>query len=239
MYEVSPFWVWAMGVTRSVDLWSLRTHYGNWNALESAGAIELEAAGVPEAIAQRRTNQGSLQTRGIPVTMGSRFYPARLRNIRNAPAVFFVEGDPTLLDARFSRRVCAVVGTRAASPESRWLAGRIAHGLAAGGHVVVSGLALGIDAAAHQASAAVGQTVAVLGHGLNYTAPRQHSFLRKNILQSGGALVTTWEDDVPPRPFRFPLRNRWIAGLQTVWSLLGLLAKWGDSYRTCWIRVWP
>ena len=79
--------------------------------------------------------------------------------------------------------------------------------------MVVSGLARGIDAHAHKATLGVGRTVAVLGHGLAHTSPRFNKGLRSDILENGGAIVSSWPDDVPPRPRFFPIRNRWISGL--------------------------
>ncbi|HMV70327.1 MAG TPA: DNA-processing protein DprA, partial [Myxococcota bacterium] len=85
--------------------------------------------------------------------------------------------------------------------------------LARAGRVVVSGLARGVDAEAHAGALATGRTVAVLGHGLGFTAPRSHERLRGQILAAGGAMVSVWPDDLAPVPHTFPRRNVWIAGL--------------------------
>ena len=78
---------------------------------------------------------------------------------------------------------------------------------------MVSGMARGIDGHAHRGALETGQTIAVLGHGLDFTAPSSHRRLRADICRGGGAIVSSWRDSVPPRRHTFPQRNRWIAGL--------------------------
>jgi DNA processing protein len=82
------------------------------------------------------------------------------------------------------------------------------------GMSVISGLAVGVDAAAHMGALSVaGHTIAVLAHGLDQTYPKRHQWLLHQILESGGLLVSEYPDGTPPRPYQFPLRNRLIAGL--------------------------
>ncbi len=120
-----------------------------------------------------------------------------------------VRGDRALL----ARPAVAIVGSRAASAYGREVARRVAGELAAEGVIVVSGLAFGVDAAAHEAAlAAGGATIAVQACGLDHVYPAAHRDLADRIAQSG-AIVTEFALGTPPqRPF-FPLRNRLISGL--------------------------
>jgi DNA processing protein len=105
------------------------------------------------------------------------------------------------------------VGSRAATREGLALAGDIAADLARAGVVVVSGLARGVDSAAHRAALAVsGTTIAVLGSGLDRVYPSEHVGLAASIAESG-AVISELEPDTPPRAGQFPMRNRIISGL--------------------------
>lgn len=108
----------------------------------------------------------------------------------------------------------AVVGTRKATGQGLSAAKTFAKSLAHAGAVVVSGLALGIDAAAHAGSlAGGGKTVAVLGSGLEHISPRTNLHLAEEILKSGGALISEYPSEEEARDYRFLERNRIIAGL--------------------------
>ena len=121
-----------------------------------------------------------------------------------------MRGRPEVLDAEV---MVAVVGTRRATGYGLRAAAEISGALARAGVCVVSGMALGIDAAAHRAAlAAGGTTIAVLGTGLDVTYPPAHRALQRQIA-SGGALVTELEPTVTGRKFTFPRRNRIIAAL--------------------------
>lgn len=107
-----------------------------------------------------------------------------------------------------------IVGTRKASSEGRALAREVAEELSRRGFFVVSGLALGIDGAAHEgAIAGGGRTIAVLANGLNEVYPRQHESLARRILETGGALLSEYEPDSPSFPSQFLERNRIVSGL--------------------------
>lgn len=134
----------------------------------------------------------------------------RLAHLSRPPEALFVRGNHALLEL-FS---IAVVGTRHPSSHGLATAARFGKELASAGAVVTSGLARGIDAAAHRgALLAGGYTVAVLGHGLDRIYPSFHGWLAEAIVQSGGALVSEYPPGVPPLPAHFPERNRIIAGL--------------------------
>ncbi len=137
-------------------------------------------------------------------------YPALLAELPDAPPLLFIAGDAALLD----RPQLAMVGSRRASRHGLDNARAFARSLAAGGFVITSGLALGIDGAAHQgALEAGGKTVAVLGTGLERLYPQRHVGLAQQILDGGGALVSELPLDCPPQASNFPRRNRIISGL--------------------------
>ncbi|HEX6547780.1 MAG TPA: DNA-processing protein DprA [Candidatus Dormibacteraeota bacterium] len=111
----------------------------------------------------------------------------------------------------------AIVGARRPTPYGEAVAERLATDLAAAGAVVISGLALGVDAAAHEgALAGGGCTIAVLGTGVDVIYPRANADLAQRILQAGGALVSQFADGTPPQRRHFPMRNWTIAGLADV-----------------------
>ena len=149
--------------------------------------------------------------------------PERLRVIPDPPRRLYVEGAVDVLGVP----AVAIVGSRRATRAGRQFAERLAEDLAAAGLAVVSGLAYGIDAAAHlgalragdgalhtgAGAPGAGRTVAVLGSGLGQVYPRQHAGLAAEIVESGGALVSEYPADRGPRKHQFPERNRLISGL--------------------------
>jgi len=137
-------------------------------------------------------------------------YPALLAELADAPPLLFVAGDPRVLESP----QLAVVGSRNASRPGLDNARAFSRSLAAGGFVITSGLALGIDGAAHQGALEVdGRTVAVLGTGLQCLYPRRHARLAAQIVEQGSALVSELPLDCPPHAGNFPRRNRIISGL--------------------------
>src|SRR5262245_28445524 len=143
------------------------------------------------------------------VPWGSPDYPPQLVELCDAPPVLAVRGDPAVLSAT----AVAVVGSRAASAYGLEVARCVAGELAEAGVVVVSGLAFGIDAAAHEAAlAAGGRTIAVQACGLDRVYPAAHRELAAQIAHSG-AVVTEFALGVAPRAAFFPLRNRLISAL--------------------------
>ncbi len=136
-------------------------------------------------------------------------YPAALARLPDAPPVLFVLGDPGAL----APVQIAVVGARSATPAALGTAHTLAAALAGTGLSIASGLALGIDAAAHAgALEAGGCTVAVCAHGLDQLYPAQNRALAARI-RARGALVSSFPPGIPPARPRFPQRNRVIAGL--------------------------
>ena len=136
-------------------------------------------------------------------------YPQLLAQLHDPPRQLHVRGDPEVL----AQPSVAVVGARSCSPYGAQVAHDLARALTGAGVVVVSGLARGIDGEAHRgALEAGGATVAVLGCGIDRDYPRSHAELAGRIRQSG-AVVSEYPPGVEPAPWRFPARNRIIAGL--------------------------
>ena len=146
-------------------------------------------------------------------------YPPLLRGIRRPPHALFVQGEANLADAC----TVAVVGTRRASEYGLRHTHRIARELAEAGVCVVSGLALGVDAAAHSGALdASGRTVAVLGGALDRFYPAANRLLRERILKTGGRIVSEFPMGMRPTKYSFLLRNRIVAGMS-----LGVLVTQG------------
>jgi DNA processing protein len=159
------------------------------------------------ATRERIRNETDRAPRQIP--LGDTAYPANLREIHAPPARLYVRGTLAEDDAL----AVAIVGSRAATPYGVAVAERLAADLAARGVTVVSGLARGIDSAAHRgALRAGGRTIAVLGSGVDVIYPPENRRLAGDI-EASGALVSQFEPGTPPLAGYFPARNRVIAGL--------------------------
>ncbi|MFY0730850.1 DNA-processing protein DprA [Pseudomonas sp. NFX15] len=137
-------------------------------------------------------------------------YPALLAQISDAPPLLFVAGDPQILE----KPQLAMVGSRRASRPGMDTAAAFSRSLAGAGFVITSGLAVGIDAAAHQAALDVGgQTVGVLGTGLEKFYPQRNRRLADAMIASGSAVLSEFALDANPHASNFPRRNRIISGL--------------------------
>lgn len=145
---------------------------------------------------------------------GHKLYPGKLYDIPDPPMLLFAAGDVDVL-ADLDPAV-AVVGARKASVYGREAADRLSGELAASGVTIVSGMALGIDGAAHRAAMkAGGKTVAVLGSGINVPYPRENYDIYHDIRNGGGVVLSECGLDIRPDAFRFPYRNRIISGLSS------------------------
>ncbi len=144
------------------------------------------------------------------LTLADPGYPQTLLDIADPPTLLYVKGDPDV----FVRPALAIVGARSATPQGAALAEAFARSLAGSGLTIVSGLALGIDAAAHRGALADqgGTTVAVIGTGADRVYPARNRALAHEIAQRG-AIVSEYPLGTPPLPHNFPRRNRLIAGL--------------------------
>lgn len=146
------------------------------------------------------------------VDINSPDYPSLLKEIQNPPAEIYILGKlPENLD---SRTKIAIVGTRKATGEGRLLAKNIAEKFSSQGIIIVSGLAMGIDTAAHEGALSGGSpTIAVLACGLDSIYPRQNENLAKKIIESGGAIISEYPAGAPAMPHQFLERNRIVSGL--------------------------
>ena len=155
-----------------------------WQAVESAGAMIL--------------------------TAGDEAYPQRLLEIYDPPAVLWVRGRLELLD----RPGIAIVGTRSPTPYGSGMAEMLARDLARRRMAIFSGMARGVDTAAHKgAIEAGGATVAVWGTGLDVVYPKENKRLAEQIVISGGTIITEYPLGTFPAPQNFPIRNRILSGM--------------------------
>lgn len=169
--------------------------------LEASAPARLERAGTLLVTAQQAGQ--SLVCWGDPT------YPSLLRSLTDPPLVLWVKGDP----GAWSPPCVALVGARNASGPAIEVARQLGRGLAAAGVSVVSGLAYGVDAAAHEGALEVGTTVAVLGSGLDRVYPPRHDVLGTRMVAQGGVLVSEFAPGTPPLRHHFPQRNRIVSGL--------------------------
>lgn len=200
---------------------SLQEHFGSLEAAWKAPASALRAvrgfgpdlvAGILEG--RSRLLPGALmealERSGVWVlTLLDEGYPAILRNLPDPPAILYGRGR-----FPFIERAVAVVGTRNATEYGLRVARELSSDLARQGVLVVSGLAAGIDAAAHRGALEAGSTLAVLGCGPDRIYPRENRALYGRILEAG-ALLSEYPPGTPPEPGHFPARNRIVAGLSS------------------------
>ncbi|MDE2019776.1 MAG: DNA-processing protein DprA [Patescibacteria group bacterium] len=145
------------------------------------------------------------------ILIGDPDYPPLLREISQPPFGIYVLGHGPLA---IGNSALAIVGTRRATPDGKSTAKRFARELAAAGFTIASGLAFGIDAAAHEGCLeGGGRTVAVLAGGLDGVYPRSNHTLAEKILARGGALISEYPIGQPPHASRFLERNRVVSGL--------------------------
>jgi DNA processing protein len=211
----------GIGVT---GFWTLVERFGSPGAVLQCPLPQLQAAvnmrknqltGLVqknEMLLQCRRELDELRQKGIECIIPTDDrYPPKLKEISDPPVLLYVVGNVHLL-----KKCCiAVVGSRASTSYGSRVAHTLASRLSACGVTVVSGLALGIDTEAHRgALAAGGNTVAVLGCGLDVIYPRQNRQLFEKIA-ANGAIVSEYPLGTAPEGFRFPARNRIIAGLSS------------------------
>jgi len=185
---------------------SSRAGDGEWRAMPRAVADAIAVAA-----GNRRRLLDEVSRSGLRVVArGDADYPTRLLEIDIPPPALFVRGTLAPLAVQ---HVVAVVGTRRPSPAGRRIASRIATALARAGATVVSGLAIGIDGAAHAACVTeAAPTVAFIGGGHARLFPKAHDRLADAIVEGGGAVVSEYAPSVEPTKGTFPQRNRLISG---------------------------
>ena len=209
------------GASSGVDPGRLARRHGCGTLLRASPGVLERMGALPALIDALRIARGadaaayrtSLAERGVAcLTRSEEGFPARLGQLHDPPLAVFVAG-PRNDALAWPHPVASVVGSRQATEPGLMLARRLAAGVAESGGLVVSGLALGVDAAAHDgALSAGGVTVAVLGCGVDVAYPRTNRRLYGRIRESG-LLLSEYPPGTPPAPWRFPARNRLIAAL--------------------------
>jgi DNA processing protein len=202
----------------------LRNHFGSAKRAWDAPVADLVAAGLPQHVAteihsfrQSFDIQGyfaklaSLAVVALPLTHPK--YPALLREIPDPPFVLYVKGKKPDTPIDLTRTI-GVVGTREVTEYGREITRTLVSDLVRLGFTIVSGLARGVDAVAHEAAlAAGGNTIAVLGCGIDIVAPESNAYLYRAISEGGGAIVSEMPLGVRPSKGLFVVRNRIISGL--------------------------
>jgi len=208
-------------------------HFGSPAAVFRASLTELEGTGIQATSAQSIATGKSAELAReeiaraagegvVVISMDDPSYPSRLKEIYDPPLVLYVRGDPEVL----TRPGLAMVGTRHPTPYGSGMAERLACDLAAQGLVIISGMARGVDTAAHRgAIAAKGKTIAVFGTGVDVVYPKENSRLSEQILALGGALISEFHLGTFAAPQNFPIRNRILSGMS-----LGVLVVEAAEY---------
>jgi DNA processing protein len=232
--EQQAYWV-GFNLVRgigAVRMKNLLDYYGNLEIAWNAPAGGLIAAGLPARVVENFIQVRSsvdlekvlekIFSQGVKVyTWEDEIYPKRLKEIAQPPPVLFVKGSINVEDDW----AVSVVGTRRVTAYGRQIATEIARFLAENGVTVVSGLARGVDAIAHQtAIQAGGRTIAVLGSGVDVIYPPEHRKLAEEI-SSQGAVISDYAMGTQPESTNFPPRNRIIAGL----SLATIVVEAGEK----------
>jgi len=199
----------------------LAEHFGGVGNIFKASLTELEAAGIQTVSAQSLgTGQsmelaydemGRVAASGVSIVcLDDSTYPAQLRQIYDPPLILYVRGNVEAI----AQPGIAVVGTRHPTPYGLGMAERLACDLANRGLVIFSGLARGVDAAAHRGAInAKGKTVAVFGTGVDIIYPKENTRITEQILALGGALISEFAMNTFAAPQNFPIRNRIISGI--------------------------
>ena len=194
---------------------------GTGSRVFEASLTELEGVGMPARSAQFVADgravvaaEGEMkrvaEVGGSVVTFEDEEYPERLREIYDPPAVLWLRGSVELL----SRAGIAVVGTRQPSPYGAGMAELLSRDLANRRLTIFSGMARGVDTAAHKGAIdAGGKTVAVWGTGIDVVYPKENKKLAESIVASGGTIVSEYPLGTFPAPQNFPVRNRILSGM--------------------------
>lgn len=186
-----------------------------------ASLTELESVGLPAKAAQfvadgraakaaEEEAKRVAQAGGFFLTRADAAYPERLEEIYDPPAVLWMRGDASLL----KRPGIAVVGTRQPTPYGAGMAEMLSRDLAGRGMVILSGMARGVDTAAHKGALdAQGKTVAVWGTSIDVVYPKENKKLAERIVEQGGTIVSEFPLGTFPAPQNFPIRNRILSGM--------------------------
>jgi DNA processing protein len=210
-----------IGAARFKKLYS---YFPDMQTAWSAGLLELKRSGLEDDLAREfilvrnqidpdaefeKIKKENLQA----ITIKDEQYPKLLREIFNPPALLYVKGNLDNLNSKFN---LAVVGTRKISNYGKQITPELVKPLAQNGFTITSGLALGVDALAHQSAVeSQGKTIAVLGSGLDNQSiyPSSNRYLAQNIIEHNGTIISEFPIGTMPLKHNFPTRNRIIAGL--------------------------
>jgi DNA processing protein len=203
----------------AMHFFQLQAAFPDLSAIFHASASQLQAAGLsPRLISALQKPDAAVVEKNIRwaehanhhiLSYDDPRYPVLLKETVGAPAILFVAGDVDLLQTQ----QIAIVGSRNPTPSGVRTARDFAQQLSQQGLTITSGLALGIDAASHQATLdSAGKTIAVLGSGVDVIYPRTHKKLAEAIVEKG-ALVSEYPLGMPPKAVHFPQRNRVVSGL--------------------------
>jgi DNA processing protein len=202
----------------------LLTYFGSASVAWNASKKELHDAQLGEVLidkflAFRKTFNGELYYQKLEksdvtfVTLLDENYPALLKTINSPPFVLYYKGSVMVNELENSFTI-GIVGTRKITSYGRQVTAQLTEDLVRAGSVIVSGLAMGVDAVAHQTTLdSSGKTIAVLGCGVDCCNPRSNQRLYEDIVASGGAVVSEFSLSQAPSIGSFPSRNRIIAGL--------------------------
>ena len=174
-------------------------------------AVSAQALGTGKSLELAQEEVERTKAAGVEVvTFEDQAYPARLKQIYDPPLVLYVRGDASIL----TQPGIAVVGTWHPTPYGSGMAERLAIDLSARGLVIISGMARGVDTAAHRGViAAKGQTIAVFGTGVDVLYPKENTRVAEQIVALGGALISEFPLGTFAAPQNFPIRNRIISGM--------------------------
>ncbi|MBR6252799.1 MAG: DNA-processing protein DprA [Clostridia bacterium] len=160
----------------------------------------------------------------IRINQSDAFYPVKLKEICDPPEEIYCVGDIRLLN----EPSIAIVGARDASDYGRRISKKLSSDLSKRGVTIISGLAKGIDSCAHEgAYDKIGKTIAVLGCGIDIIYPKENEELYKNIIRSGGLIISEFPLGTKPEKDNFPKRNRLISGLSNGVVVVEAKAKSG------------
>lgn len=234
--QEQQYWIWlasvpGLGVRRFDALLDRYLHaqqiweeFGAWMAPVLGAQVYAAMAKARDADYFARLFDEMDAANAVAVTRMDAEYPAQLRTIVDAPPVLYVRGRVAQGDAQ----TIGIVGARNCSAYGTRMARRMAGVLSRAGVVVVSGLARGIDGAAHRGAVdAKARTVAVLGSGVDVIYPPEHARLVDEMLAAGGSLISELRPGTAPKPQHFPARNRIISGMSGALLLVEAAAKSG------------
>jgi DNA processing protein len=211
------------GARAGIEPGAIARRAGGPERLLAAAPAVLDRLGVPESLARelrrvRRAEVGAYRAElaesgTVCATVEELAYPSALRDLHDPPLAVFLSGALAAAQLPAPGRAVAIVGARRPTDAGLRIARRLGAFAGGGGVTVVSGMALGIDAAAHGGALdADGPTIAVLGCGTDIAYPRRHRGLYQRILEAG-LVVSEYPPGTAPAPWRFPARNRLIAAL--------------------------